>query len=196
MTTGPSKLITPLILDVLKQNNIKATFFVLGSSVDLNPDVLKRAYQEGHYIANHGYSHVYKNIYQSPETVLDEYLKTENAIKQALGINEYNSHLFRFPGGSNGGYYNKIKQSAKELLKSNNVAYLDWNALTEDSVGSKSKEQMLEILINTSSNKNSVVVLMHDSGNKVLTYEMLQDVINYFKEQGYVFENMYSLLQK
>ena len=53
---GPSKNITPQILDILKQENIPATFFVLGSRVELNPDVLKREYEEGHYIANHGYS--------------------------------------------------------------------------------------------------------------------------------------------
>ena len=81
---GPSTTVTPLILDVLKANNIKATFFVLGSRVELNPELTKRAYEEGHYIANHGYSHVYKNIYSSKEEVLNEYNKTEQAIKQAL----------------------------------------------------------------------------------------------------------------
>ena len=52
---GPSKTVTIPILDILKQENIKATFFVLGSRVDLYPDILKREYDEGHYIASHGY---------------------------------------------------------------------------------------------------------------------------------------------
>ena len=61
------------ILDILNEKGIKATFFVLGSNVEKKPEVVKRMYEEGHFIANHGYSHVYENIYQSPQAVLDEY---------------------------------------------------------------------------------------------------------------------------
>jgi peptidoglycan/xylan/chitin deacetylase (PgdA/CDA1 family) len=106
---GPSKTVTPLILDLLKQENIKATFFVLGSRVELNPTIVKREYEEGHFIANHGYSHIYANIYTSVDTVLEEYNKTQQAIQNALGT-EYNGHLFRFPGGSTG---RKICQTKK-----------------------------------------------------------------------------------
>ncbi len=60
---GPSQTVTPQILDLLKQENIKATFFVLGMRVKANPDLVKREYEEGHYIANHGYSHDYASIY-------------------------------------------------------------------------------------------------------------------------------------
>ena len=55
---GPSKDVTPLILDILKEEKITATFFVLGTKVEENPEILKRIYEEGHYIGNHGYSHV------------------------------------------------------------------------------------------------------------------------------------------
>lgn len=94
---GPSKTVTPLILDLLKQENIKATFFVLGNRVEQNPEILKRIYEEGHYIANHGYSHKYSSIYTSIQSVLDEYNKTEQCIKTALNNEEYNSRVFRFP---------------------------------------------------------------------------------------------------
>ena len=53
------------ILDILKQENVKATFFILGSNVDARKDVVKRMYEEGHYLANHGYSHTYSNIYST-----------------------------------------------------------------------------------------------------------------------------------
>jgi len=192
---GPSTTVTPLILDVLKENNIKATFFVLGSRVELNPELVKRAYEEGHYIANHGYSHVYKNIYASKEEVLNEYTKTEQAIKYALEKENYNSHLFRFPGGSTGGKYHDLKADTKIMLEENNVAYLDWNCLSNDSAGATTKEDILASIIETSNNKNSVVVLMHDAGDKILTYETLQDVINYFKEQGYIFKDMYDIIK-
>ena len=192
---GPSTTVTPLILDVLKANNIKATFFVLGSRAELNPELIKRAYDEGHYIANHGYSHVYKNIYSSKEEVLNEYTKTEQAIKNALGKENYNSHLFRFPGGSTGGKYHNLKQEAILMLEENGIATLDWNCLSNDSAGAITKEDILQSIINTSANKNSVVVLMHDAGDKILTYETLQEVINYFNDQGYIFKDMYDIIK-
>lgn len=191
---GPSSTVTPFILDVLKENNIKATFFVLGSRAELYPELIKRAYDEGHYIANHGYSHVYKSIYSSKDEVLNEYNKTEQAIKNALGKENYNSHLFRFPGGSTGGKYHNLKSEAILMLEQNSIATLDWNCLSGDSAGAITKEEILTSIIETSINKNSVVVLMHDAGDKILTYETLQDVINYFKEQGYIFKDMYDII--
>ena len=98
---GPSSLITPLILDVLKQEDVKATFFLLGINAKNNKDIIKREFEEGHYIANHGYSHKYSEIYLSPEATLQEYKITEQIIRDALGNQNYRSNLFRFPGGSN-----------------------------------------------------------------------------------------------
>lgn len=95
---GPSKSVTPLILDLLKQENIKATFFVLGNKVEQNPEIVNRIFEEGHYIANHGYSHKYSSIYTSTQSILDEYNKTEQCIKNALNNPDYNSRVFRFPG--------------------------------------------------------------------------------------------------
>lgn len=191
---GPSEAVTPYILDKLKAHNIKATFFVLGSRVKLNPELVKQAYIEGHYIANHGYSHKYNKIYASSNDVLKEYNKAEKEIQKALGNNKYSSSVFRFPGGSVGGEYDKIKKGAKKLLKNNNIAYLDWNALTNDSSGANTKEKIMKNLKKTVGNKNNVVILMHDAPDKILTYETLDDVIKYLKDKGYVFKNMYDLM--
>lgn len=191
---GPSQSVTPKILDTLKEENIKATFFVLGTMVKSNPDVLKREYQEGHYIANHGYSHVYKKIYANKNNPLEEYKKANKMIQDALENPNYQSNVFRFPGGSVGGYYDKMKTEAKKVLKENHVAYLDWNALTNDSDGAKTKEDIMKNLKNTTKGKNSIVVLMHDAPNKDLTAETLPDVISYLKEQGYTFKNLYDII--
>ena len=177
---GPSKSVTPHILDLLKFHNIKATFFVLGSRVKLNPDIVKREYNEGHYIANHGYSHKYSSIYAKPENVIEEYNKTEAEIRKALNNQNYSSHLFRFPGGSIGGEYNKIKKSAKKQLKEKQIAYLDWNALTSDAAGANTKEKILKNMKKTVGNYQNVVLLMHDA---------LEDVITYLTEKGYSFKN-------
>lgn len=190
---GPSKAVTPYILDKLKEHNIKATFFVLGSRVKVNPELVKRAYDEGHYIANHSYSHKYSKIYKSYNTLIEEYNKTEKEIQKALGNSNYSSNLFRFPGGSSGGEYNEIKKKIKKELKNNDIAYLDWNALTNDAAGANTKEKIMKNLKETVGKKNNVVVLMHDAPDKILTYETLEEVIIYLKEKGYVFKTMYDL---
>lgn len=192
---GPSRAVTPLILDLLKEENIKATFFVLGSNVKRNPDILKRIYLEGHYIANHGYSHNYEKIYENPEEVLKEYNKTEKQIKKAIDNEEYNSHLFRFPGGFEGGKYEKIKKKAGIILNQNNISYIDWNVLTGDAEGANTKEKIIKNIKKYVKDKGNIVILMHDSSSKILTYETLKDVINYLREEGYTFDNFYSIMQ-
>ena len=82
---GPSP-VTSKILDILKQENVKATFFILGSNVDSRKDVVKRMYEEGHYLANHGYSHTYSKIYSSPQSVLDEYNECNDKVKNAIEV--------------------------------------------------------------------------------------------------------------
>lgn len=190
---GPSEAVTPHILDTLKKYNVKATFFVLGNRVKLNPELIRREYREGHYIANHSYSHEYSKIYKSSNAVLKEYNKTEEQIKRALGNENYSSNLFRFPGGSTGGEYDKVKEKAKKELEAKNIAYLDWNALTSDAAGADTKEKIMKNLEETVL-YNNVVLLMHDAPDKILTYETLEDVIKYLQKKGYTFENMYDLI--
>ena len=192
---GPSKSVTTAILDILKQENIKATFFVLGSRVELNPSVVKRAYDEGHYLASHGYSHVYSQIYANPQSVLDEYNKSLTAIRNALGEQEYNPHLFRFPGGYTGGKYANIKQQAAQLLEQNGILNIDWNALTADSAGAETTEEFIAELEKTVPKHNSIIVLMHDNGTKKATAEALPTIIQYFRERGFEFENFYSIIK-
>ena len=190
---GPSKDITPQVLDILKQHDVKATFFVLGARVDLYPQTLRRTFEEGHYIANHGYSHKYSEIYQSKDTVFQEYIMCENSIKAALNNPDYNCFLFRFPGGSSGGRYSKVKAEARELLNSYGFAYTNWNCLTGDAEGKKTKEACIEELINTKADQNGLVVLMHDANDKQQTVDSLPEIIQYFKNEGYTFKTFYDI---
>lgn len=192
---GPSA-VTSKILDTLKQENIKASFFVLGSNVEARPEMVKRMYDEGHFIGIHGTSHVYSQIYQSPQSVLDEYNMCNEKIKNALGEQEYNPHLFRFPGGLAGGKYAEVKAQAKELLLQNNIEYVDWNALNGDAETNKlSSEFEMKRLQETTAGKNSVVILMHDAQAKSVTADTLPQIISYLKEQGYEFENFYQIIK-
>lgn len=192
---GPSRTVTPHVLDILKQNDVKATFFVLGTMANYYPDIVKREYDEGHYIANHGYSHVYSKIYENREAFLSEIEATEEVIRKAINNENYKSHLFRFPGGAYGGKYNDIKQELKQALAENEYGYIDWNALTRDSEGKFTKEELIENAKKTCEGKNTVVLLMHDAGNKITTYEALNDIILYLKEQGYEFRTFYDVLK-
>lgn len=192
---GPSQAVTPQILDVLKKENVKATFFVMGQNVKNNPELVNREYHEGHYIANHSYTHNYAKIYKSVDNVFSEYNKTEAVIQQAIGNKNYHSHLFRFPGGSTGGKYAKLKKKARVELNKKNISFLDWNALTSDAAGANTKEKIIKNLKSTVKGKNAVVILMHDASSKILTAETLPEIIKYLKDQGYRFDNFYSIMQ-
>lgn len=192
---GPSS-VTPTILEVLKQENVKATFFVLGSNVKQRPEMVKRIYEEGHYLANHGYTHIYSSIYASPQAVLEEFKQCNEAVRDAIGVPEYHSHLFRYPGGLTGGKYAEIKNEAKELLLQNDIVNVDWNALTGDA---ETKEPTIEYEIKkiqeTVANKSSVVILLHDAQAKKVTAEALPQLISYLKEKGYEFKNFYEIIK-
>ena len=96
---GPTLKATGKILDILKEETVKATFFVIGKHVKENPELVKRAYDEGHYIANHGYSHDNSKLYSSGENFINEIKNTDIEIGKAIGVENYSSHVFRFPNG-------------------------------------------------------------------------------------------------
>lgn len=94
-----------------------------------------------------------------------------------------------------GGKYAKIKEQAIPLLEQNNILNIDWNALTGDSEKvAPTEEYLINKLQETTNEKNSVVILMHDSQSKKITVDTLPKVIEYLKRQGYVFENFYNIL--
>lgn len=192
---GPSQN-TNDILNILKDNNIKATFFVLGIQVEVFPETTNRIYNEGHYIANHGYSHKYSTIYQSPEQILNEYNQCNQIVANTIKVPEYNSHLFRFPGGFVGGKYAQIKNDVLPLFQQNNILYVDWNSLTGDSEkANPTEDYLMDNLQKTTEGKNSLVILMHDSQAKRVTVDFLPKVIEYLTQQGYEFENFYSIIK-
>ena len=163
--------------------------------MELEPDIVKREYTEGHYLASHGYSHVYSQIYASPQSVIDEYNKCIATIRNAIGVQEYDPHLFRFPGGYTGGKYADLKKEAGQILEQNGVLHVDWNALTSDSAGANTTNDFIAQLERTVPKYNSVVVLMHDAGNKTATAEALPTIIKYFRDRGFEFENFYNIMK-
>lgn len=191
---GPTTSVTPKILDILKQEEITATFFVIGKSVEEHPEIVKRAYEEGHYIANHGYSHNNSILYKNSESFINEIQKTDIAIGNAIDEEDYCSHVFRFPNGFCAPLYHSQKEAFLPLLTQMNYAYIDWNCLTKDSERKYSNQQLLENLKQSANNKNTLVVLMHDTKDVNDSSLVLKDVISYLKSQGYEFRNFYDIL--
>lgn len=191
---GPNISVTPKILDILKNEEVKATFFVIGKHVEEYPEIVKRAYEEGHYIANHGYSHNNKMLYKNEESFLEEVEKTDLAIGKAIGIEDYCSHVFRFPNGYMSSQNKAKKKNAAILLSKINYSYIDWNCLNNDSIKKYNKEQLLQNLKKCCQNKNTLVILMHDTKDVSDSSLALEASIQYLKEKGYRFENFYDLM--
>lgn len=183
---GPTENITPKVLDVLKKYDVKATFFLIGNMAERHPEILKRQVSEGHAIGNHTYSHVFKQVYASNDSFMEEVKKAERVFKDILG-QDFSTRLFRFPGGS----FEDYKQPMKALLKEKGYNYIDWNSLNGDE---EKKNPSAEWLVNrvkeTAGTKEKVVVLMHDSGNKQTSLEALPGIIEYFLSRGYEFKTL------
>ena len=183
---GPTEL-TNQILDILKQYNVKATFFVLGRMIEANPGIARRVYDEGHLLANHSYSHNYKELYATPESFMGEIERTTELIKNVTGEEPFK--LIRFPGGGhNAGDHAEQKQQYKLLLREKGYYFSDWNALNGDAEasGTRTPDQLLSRIRETATQPN-IVVLMHDAKAKKTTPEALPSIIEYLKSQGYGF---------
>jgi Predicted xylanase/chitin deacetylase len=188
---GPSETNTPSILKTLKDENVKATFFVLGKAIDqseANKNLLKQEVEEGHAIGNHSYSHNYKYLYPNgsvnTNNFMSEINKTNESLKKVLG-EDFSTRAIRFPGGhmswKNTGEVDKI-------MKEKDYHYVDWNALSKDAEGPhKNADQLTEEVKKTVGNKTKVVLLMHDTYGKEETAKALPGVIDYLKSQGYEF---------
>jgi peptidoglycan/xylan/chitin deacetylase (PgdA/CDA1 family) len=180
---GPSKNITPQVLDILKKYDIKATFFVLGSLSARNGELLKDIADSGHAIGIHTYSHNYKAVYESTGSFINEIKMTDTVLKQTLG-SEFHTRLFRFPGGS----FESYKSQYKDILNANGYVSIDWNVVNGDGEYSDLDPQnLLDRLKATSKGKRNLVVLMHDSSGKQTTVDVLPGAIEYLKSQGYEF---------
>lgn len=182
---GPSPNVTPLILDILQDYDIKATFFVIGNLSENYPEILLRIKEEGHFIGNHTYTHNYKYIYKNPSNFIEELERTEQSLSSILG--DSISKIVRFPGGSFGKKLQPFRQAVEEA----GYLIVDWNVVSGDAEGNNvSPQKQLSRLQETVENKKEAIVLMHDSATKQSTIEALPAIIDYLISQGYVFSTL------
>lgn len=187
---GPSTSVTPLILDILRKYDIKATFFEVGSLIDANTDMARRVYEEGHLIGNHSYNHNYKELYATSETFMSEINRTFELIDNVCDEKPF--HIMRFPGGSYAtGTYGQAKKEYKPILAENGIYYCDWNSLNGDAEGAKKNPQELyEYFVKDVSFKKNLVVLMHDAPAKKDTPASLELIIKRLIDEGYTFKRL------
>lgn len=178
---GPS-IYTGQILDVLKANNVKATFFVIGREEDFY-DYYKRIVDEGHTIGMHSYSHVYQDFYASKESFAEELTRLNDLIYNVTGTR---STIFRFPGGSSNNVSSLPVEEYISYLNENDIDYYDWNSLSGDAVtNGLSPEQLVNNIMNDVSQNEDSIVLMHDLQTTHATVESLQLLIDTLKTEGY-----------
>ena len=192
---GTSKTNTPEVLRILKENNIKATFFLTGSNIENGgetaKDLVRQEFNSGHAIANHSYSHDFKLLYPGRNLDMEafkaDYEKNDKLLKSILGEN-FTTHVMRCPGG----YMSwKNMDPLKDYLNENKIASIDWNALNADAEGpKKNAQQLVDFAIKTAQGKEMVVLLMHDTYGKEETVKALPAIIKYFKDNGYEFRTL------
>lgn len=176
---------TGKLLDILKQYNVKATFFVTSQfGYDF---YIKREYEEGHSIGVHTYSHSYKNIYSSVDAYFDDLYKMRNKIYNITG---YYTNLVRFPGGSSNTisrFTPKVMTKIAARMKDEGYIYFDWNVASKDT-GTNDASKIANNIINSLHGRNYYIVLQHDIKPKSI--EAVRQVIEYGLKNGYEFRTL------
>ncbi|MDD3225437.1 MAG: polysaccharide deacetylase [Clostridium sp.] len=192
---GPSPNNTRKILKILKDNNVKATFFVVGIKAEENPDILKELSNNGMSIGIHCYSHNYKNLYRNLSSYENDYKKCETSIKKITGKNPI--PYVRLPGGSTNSFLDKsVLISIKNSLNKNKIDYVDWNVCSGDADSHVVPVEKIKNNIKLQcQDKDIAVILMHDTYYKYFTVDSLPDVIKYLKNQGFVFRSFDNLTE-
>ena len=180
---GPSEH-TARLLDVLKKYDVKATFFVTCRQEKYR-DLVKRASEEGHAIGLHSCTHNYASVYASEEAFMNELNNISDVVFNATGKR---TNLVRFPGGSSNTvsrkYQKGIMAQLVNDLEKDGYVYFDWNVVSGDTDGARTREEVARNVTSTLKNDYSIV-LQHDI--KGFSIDAVEDIIKYGIENGYTF---------
>lgn len=179
---GPSKNVTPKILDILKEKGVKATFFVVGYKIKGEEEILKRISDEGHGIGLHTFTHNYKTIYRSNDEFINEMDKTAEEVKRVTGLD---SKIIRFPSGSK----KHINDDMALKLKNKGYVVFDWNTCVSDGLNYRlSPQKLYKEAIKINPKFTRIVLLLHCDTMNANTVTALPNIIDYYKNQGYTFK--------
>jgi peptidoglycan-N-acetylglucosamine deacetylase len=179
---GPWKNTTSQVLDILKENQIKVTFFWVGQELQQYPDLAKREVAEGHAIGNHTWHHWYRQMDQA--TAKSEIERTANLMYKITGVKTY---LFRPPGGF-------LNNGLAVYAKSQKNAVIMWSLTSADTDPHAKPQAFVNNVLKGA--KPGAIVLMHDGGgNHERTVQALPQIISGLKQQGYRFVTVPELLE-
>lgn len=181
---GPSYKVTDRVLDILKENEVQATFFLIGNQIEGREDVVKRIYDEGNSIGLHTYTHKFNRIYCNEDKFIQEMIDCRNEINKVVGISP---NIIRFPGGS----CKHLSKSYLKKLHDNNFKIYDWNLDSTDGLYPKlSSDKLYRRAIKGSEDLPNAILLMHCTDMHKNTCKVLPKIIKYYKEQGYEFKTI------
>ncbi len=178
---GPNPDNTTKILDVLKEKNIKATFFVVGENVERYPEIVKRIAEEGHTIGIHCYNHSYDDLYSSADAFIKDFEKAKNLVEELTGAEIW---CYRFPGGSINKHNRHIYQEIAEKMAEAGYEYFDWNAGFEDAVSGVTTQQIINNAKESTLQRKKVIMLAHDTVDE--TAQCLAEVLKEFPEYEFL----------
>ena len=183
---GPNSGTTEVILDILKEEGVKATFFVTNNGPD---ELIKREFDEGHTVALHTASHDYSIVYASDESYFNDLYSVQNRVKRITGVE---SKIIRFPGGASNTvsrrYSNGIMSRLTSEVVNRGFKYYDWNISSGDAGGTTQASGVYNNVVSGLRHDRANMVLMHDI--KPHTRDALRDIIRYGKNNGYRFEKI------
>ncbi len=186
---GPSST-TVQILDILNQYGATATFFVIGA----NPEyyhLMKNIVDSGNTIALHTFSHDYATVYSSEEAYFQDLQQISDLVESQTGVKSY---VIRFPGGSSNtisaDYTPNLMTQLVQDVEARGYAYFDWNADSTDASGNGVDPSILVANATAGIGQDNVVLLMHDTDAKSTTAQALPQIIQAYKDAGYVFRGL------
>lgn len=170
---GPSEENTRKVLEILRERNIKATFFLVGENVRQHPEVARQIVAEGHTIGIHCDNHDYDALYASVDSYVADFEKARQTVYKVTGVK---TNLFRFPGGSVNAFNKKTGKAIIREMTDRGYIYYDWNASLEDAVKNPDPKRLLENGVSTTLGRKKVILLAHDVvGSTTLCLEELLD---------------------
>ncbi len=183
---GPSDL-TPQVLKILADNDVKATFFVIGRSDEQSKKRMKEIIDQGHTIGMHTYTHNYKQIYASPTAFFSDLSKLSDLITDATGVKP---QVIRFAGGSVNSYNKTIARPVANELTRRGYTYFDWNVSAGDAEKGATAQSIYQNTVNETLRFEKAVVLFHDASTKHDTVKELPRIIETLKKNGYRFDKL------
>ena len=178
---GPSTN-TQQILDILKQYNVKATFFVIGKTDDLSKEMYKKIVEEGHTLGMHSYSHKYSVIYDSMSAFEQDFNQIHDYLNEVTGVD---CKYYRFPGGSSNQVSNSDMREFIRYLNDRGITYYDWNVSSGDATSQAyTADELIQNVMGDVTKYKTSVVLMHDSAVKPATVEALPALIEQLQGIG------------